>query len=102
MDERRRISSLSRTQLQDELSAFEPRDYLLSIAAALASIGIGISGKVKPSQKYYPLLVLGTVGGLADFARSESRLKPLRARLVELDAQAAKDAADLEQANKLH
>jgi hypothetical protein len=53
--------------------SFRLEDYKLSILSALVSIGVGL--RVPHKYRFYPLLVLGTVGALGDYFLVEKRLK---------------------------
>jgi hypothetical protein len=78
------VGSLSAQELRTELSAFSIADYKWTLLACTLAVPLGL--RLPTRQKYAPLLVLGTVGSLADWFAAEARLTPYRQRLAELEA----------------
>lgn len=70
-------------RLYDAINAFNIFDYKWTLLSVTAAVPIGLRA-VPKHQKYFPLLVLGSIGGLADYFVSEARLEPHYKRLKEI------------------
>jgi hypothetical protein len=79
------VSSLSVDELQSELNAFRITDYKWTLLGCTLAVPLGI--RAPAAQRYLPLLVFGSVGGLADWFSAQTRLAPYQQRLAQLQAE---------------
>lgn len=78
------IRSLTKAELVERANKELWGQWTYALVGAIASVPL--SRHVPRAQRFYPLLVLGAVGSLADFAAGQKRAEPFKTRIDELDA----------------